>query len=732
MGMSVSQICRVRSGKRNINETFIIGALNAFPQFSFGELFYLGQEFDGLVTEEALRESEERYRAIFEQAADSVVLFDVETGAFVEFNDKAHQNLGYSREEFRKLRIPDFEVIESAEEVAKHIEKIVKEGADTFETRQRTKGGEIRDIQVSARAVSVSGRRFIQSIWRDITEHKRAEEAIRESEERFRTLTERASEGISVVGAEGTILYESPSIERILGYRPEDRVGKQPFESLHPDDVSEAAKAYQFLIDNPDEIVTMVIRSRHKDSSWRWMECVGGNLLEDARVHGLVINYRDITERKRAEEEFRRHARWEEALHAVAGTVSQTLNLEEMLDSVVEKMKEAMEADVATISLIDEVAGESILKAHRGLSEEFVASVGRMKLEKEEIERILGWEEQVVANDVILNQANIYKLTAASLKEGLESSLAVRISARRVYLGSVSVAWRNPREFSDEDEELLTAIANQIAVGIQNARLFSDVKTHEDELERAYEDIKAAQEYLVRTERQKALAEMAGGVAHDFSNVLSIVLGRAQLALEGVKEPKVKESLQIIEQSAQDAAKMVRRLQEFAGMTVGEKLEALDLNQVINSALQMVETRRAESQLRGVEIDISADLGEVSTVEGNPGELREVLVNIIFNAMDALPQGGRITVKTAQEDSWVVVSISDTGIGMTEEVKKRIFDPFFTTKGSRGSGLGLSASHGIISKHGGSIEVDSTPGKGSTFYIRIPIFNGTRVKARRD
>jgi len=223
---------------------------------------------------------------------------------------------------------------------------------------------------------------------------------------------------------------------------------------------------------------------------------------------------------------------------------------------------------------------------------------------------------------------------------------------------------------------------------------------------------------------------MAGGVAHDFNNVLSVVLGRAQLALEDVKEPKLKKSLQVIEQSAYDAANMVRRLQEFTGATVGEKLETLDLNQVVKSALKMVETRRAENQVNGVKIDIDADLGEVYIVEGNPAELRGVLVNIIFNAMDALPQGGRIAVKTAREDSWVLLSISDTGTGMTEEVEKRIFDPFFTTKGSRGSGLGLSASHGIISKHGGSIEVDSTLGKGSTFYIRLPIFNGTRRKAR--
>ena len=140
--------------------------------------------------EEALREAEERYRAIFEQAADSIVLADTETGSLVEFNDRTHENLGYTREEFQKLKMPDFEVTESAEEVAKHIEKIAREGADDFETKHRTKDGEIRDILVSSRAISIGGRDFAQGIWRDITERKRAEEALREQMRQVERLNE--------------------------------------------------------------------------------------------------------------------------------------------------------------------------------------------------------------------------------------------------------------------------------------------------------------------------------------------------------------------------------------------------------------------------------------------------------------------------------------------------------------------------------------------------------------
>jgi len=138
--------------------------------------------------EDALRESEERYRAIFNQAADSIVLVDGETGDLVEFNEKTYENLGYTREEFKKLKIPDFEAIEFAEEVAKHIKKIIRKGSDVFETKHRTKGGEMRNILVSSRAISIEGRDFVQSIWSDITERKLAEEEIKNSQLQLRNL----------------------------------------------------------------------------------------------------------------------------------------------------------------------------------------------------------------------------------------------------------------------------------------------------------------------------------------------------------------------------------------------------------------------------------------------------------------------------------------------------------------------------------------------------------------
>jgi GAF domain-containing protein len=177
------------------------------------------------------------------------------------------------------------------------------------------------------------------------------------------------------------------------------------------------------------------------------------------------------------------HVRREETLRAIAATVSQTSDLEVMLDSAVEKVMQTMEVDVAVISCLDEAVGESVIKAHRGLSQEFIASVDRMKYEPDELERILGWRDQVAPPpEKVLNQPNLERLMTAAVKEGLVSNLLVRILARGFFLGSMSVGYRQPREFTSEDVDLLTAIANQIAVGIENAKLFEQIRARAQEL----------------------------------------------------------------------------------------------------------------------------------------------------------------------------------------------------------------------------------------------------------
>ncbi len=233
---------------------------------------------------------------------------------------------------------------------------------------------------------------------------------------------------------------------------------------------------------------------------------------------------------------------------------------------------------------------------------------------------------------------------------------------------------------------------------------------------------KQLEQQLLRAERLHALGEMSSGVAHDFNNILGAILGRAQLLRRAERDEETQRGLEAIEKAALDGANTVRRLQHFTRKRREEEFFPVDLNQAIKDALAITEARwKDEANLAGVTIEVATDYGKISPVMGNISELREVLTNMIFNAIEAMPEGGKLTFKTEEASGWVCLSVSDTGIGMSGDVKARIFDPFFTTKGVKGTGLGMSVSYGIIRGHNGEINVESHPGQGTTMLIKLPI-----------
>jgi PAS domain S-box-containing protein len=234
---------------------------------------------------------------------------------------------------------------------------------------------------------------------------------------------------------------------------------------------------------------------------------------------------------------------------------------------------------------------------------------------------------------------------------------------------------------------------------------------------------------MMRSEKLAALGTLAAGVAHNLNNVLAAIVARTDLLTRQVKDPELKRWLSTIQQSALDGASTVRRLQDFARTGAPESMVAVDVHRVIGEVLQFTQARwKDEAELKGVKIEIVTDLAEVPLIAANPAELREVFTNVIFNALDAMPNGGRLTIRTRltqnpEEEGGrrVEVVFADTGIGMREEVRQKIFDPFFTTKGVKGTGLGLSTSYGIVVRHGGTIGMESEVGHGSTFTIALPV-----------
>jgi CheY-like chemotaxis protein len=199
-------------------------------------------------------------------------------------------------------------------------------------------------------------------------------------------------------------------------------------------------------------------------------------------------------------------------------------------------------------------------------------------------------------------------------------------------------------------------------------------------------------------------------------------MGRAQLLLTQVEEPRYQRQLRIIETAAQDGARTVRRIQEFTRVRRARPFEPVDVGQLIDEVLEVTRSRwKDDAMARGIAYEMRVSGGPVPPVAGDPSELREVLVNLVFNALDAMPKGGRVTIRLGADDERVRCDVTDTGVGMTDDVRRRVFDPFFTTKAEKGTGLGLSVAYGIIARHGGGIEARGEPGRGSTFTIRLPV-----------
>jgi signal transduction histidine kinase/ActR/RegA family two-component response regulator len=284
--------------------------------------------------------------------------------------------------------------------------------------------------------------------------------------------------------------------------------------------------------------------------------------------------------------------------------------------------------------------------------------------------------------------------------------------------------------FDEEDLKTLSSFASQMSISIENAQLFSNLK-------QTLQELKQAQDQIVQAEKLRAMGEMASGVAHDFNNVLAVVLGNIQLLLhqlDHLSPEEVREGLKTIERSSKDGAETIRRIQEFTGVRRDREFVTLSLNEIMMEVVNITQPRwRDQTQKKGIQVGLTTHLGDIPMVMGNPSELKEVLTNIVFNAVDAMPNGGKLTVTTQpQAEDWVEVRIADTGVGMTEEVKRRVFDPFFTTKGVTNSGLGMSVSYGIIKRHGGEILIESELGKGTSFVIHLPTGYGEEEAVAKE
>jgi signal transduction histidine kinase len=231
----------------------------------------------------------------------------------------------------------------------------------------------------------------------------------------------------------------------------------------------------------------------------------------------------------------------------------------------------------------------------------------------------------------------------------------------------------------------------------------------------------------VEAERLEAIGGMAAGVAHHLNNILMVVLGNIQLALMDGVRPRPEGRLQAAERAVRDAAEVVKSLTSFCRTQPIPAMNPLDMNALVDDAVELTAPRwRDEAIARGVPVHVRVERGDLTPVLGNAAALRQVLMNLVLNAIEAMPEGGSLTLRTWTDTAGVHCSVGDTGVGMSPEVRQRALEPFQTTKGPRTRGLGLAVAHGIVTRHGGMLTIESIEGLGTSVVVSLPPASGPR------
>jgi signal transduction histidine kinase/CheY-like chemotaxis protein len=399
--------------------------------------------------------------------------------------------------------------------------------------------------------------------------------------------------------------------------------------------------------------------------------------------------------------------------------------IQDLLSSVLQSTMRAVHANIGSIMLLDQERKTLRIAASRGLPEEVQAET-EVRLGEGVAGKVAELGDAVIVED-IEKDARFAKLNDPKYGTGSFICMPVRVGDR--VIGVINLAKKEDtsttppmlRPFSQTDLQFLTALLTYIGYVVDNARLLQEAQQSAKQLQNVVDDLRATQAQLVRGETLSAIGKLASGMAHHLNNLFAVILGRLETLLAKTLEPETRRYLEIVERAAKDGAEVVRRVQRFSRVQPVARTMPVNLNQLAQEVLDLTRPRwHNEALLRQIRIDTALDLGNVQLVAGEYAPLREVLMNLVLNAIDAMPSGGRLGVKTWADGHGVHCAVSDAGVGMSEEVRQRALDPFFTTKGPKSTGLGLSVTYGIIQRHNGRLEIDSAPGRGTTVRITLP------------
>lgn len=714
------------------------------------------------------------------RSIDFIYIFNSDIN-IVAVNYAACRSVGFSQQEMMNMKMYDIDVIYDMSAWQAILKKLRSSGSMRIETMQRSKEGDIFPVEMTLNYILVNGKEYAVGIGRDITERKHIEEALKESETKYRRLIETAGAGMVTVDISGRINYVNQTFCRMTGYVREELLGKLFIDCLHEDDASILLDAFSHTLHDADPDSTLEFRLKHKDGGIIWCSTTPSQLVYEDKLTGFNLILQDITRRKNLEEALKESERKYRAV------------VEDQLEMICRFVPDGTItfANTAFCRFYGKSSSEIVGKSYLSLLPEtqypsFTAAVEELLTEPDKViydiqsyERggTVRWLEQslraltddsrqVERFQVVLRDITERKRAEHALKESEEqfrmifNSIHDGFAVFEInYDESDKVVDARFLEVNPAFEKITGTRANDMlgktlwevfpTMRLSTAQLWKDVITegknirieeyYSKSLDKYFRVIglspkrgryavlitdlterKKMTEKLIRADRLSSLGEMAAGLAHEINNPLTGVIGLSQLMLEKKDlTGSLREDIAAINKEASRASGI---LKDFLIFARGQKpdMRPADINGVIESVLKM---RRTHMKKEGIEVLADFDRS-LPPLMIDVAQMQQVILNIILNAeyfMSEAHKGGKLIISTSRQDNIVKIVIQDNGPGITAENLPNIFDPFFTTKESgRGTGLGLSISYGIVSEHGGNIIAESRPGEGARFIIELP------------
>lgn len=581
------------------------------------------------------------------------------------------------------------------------------------------------DRQVHERTAELA--HAVEALEAEVEQHERTEQALRESEARVDMALDASGIGQWGLDLATGKVSRSGRHQQILGYAEvseSNATQGQLFENVHPEDRALVEERFQKALDSGG-VCEFECRVKPHGGEVRWV-WARGKVLKDSggRAASFLGSSRDITDRKIAEERLKTQLQRMNLLGQITRAIGERQDLRSIFQVVIRSLEDNLPIDFGCVCLYNGGAHEIVVTCVGVRSESLAMDLAMTEQAHIGIDQ--NGLSQCVRGRLVYEPdvtAIPFPFPERLARAGLRAFVAAPLLFESQVFGVLIGARREAHSFSSGECEFLRQLSEHVALASHQA------ETHAA-LVQAYEDLRQSQQTVLQQERLRALGQMASGIAHDINNAISPVALYTEMLLEqeaGLSK-RTREYLETTQRAIGDVAHTVARMREFYRQHEPSLVLApVNLNVLIQQVLDLTRARWFDMpQQRGIVIELRQELAEnLPPVAGIESEVREALINLVFNAVDAMPDGGRLTVRTKAtrtetDIQHADVEVVDSGIGMDEQTRRRCLEPFFTTKGERGTGLGLAMVYGVARRHNAEIEIESALGQGTTVRVRFP------------